>query len=789
MSCLVESVHQPENPTHPVFFMMVKPLILVAFLLLAATSLSGQCGFSLAREKEIKHDGVQVTDLDGDGYSEILFFTSVSKGEKDYILTALNVFGETIWQTWVDEESDALYCEDVDNDGLKEIFFTQDLGPYYQEPGIRRMRITCASNTGNLLWSHEFCIHLGPNELSRRYEYFFSDITHDGYKEILVADYILDRKGFTVHEYEEDFAVVNILDIDEDGQEELVLKKSSHDFFRTLSGYSFIYRIIECDGTPIWEKEFLEPSFLHVLDVNGEKRLFLLQLDNVSEITLEDTVKWSISFDANPGGLLVEPEIFVCDLNCDSRIEYVIIAMDSPREYGKSHVYVYDDQLNRLWDHEGPVFWADVYDLDQDNHYEVLTRNWFYDHPPFYRVFDDKGDEIWNIVFETSASGPDIIDIDADGDNEVVFHVTPPQDKKKSDDLSLEEALERLKALTLDAGDAWSEYLYVFNSKGILEAQFEVPGSSTTNFGDFDSDGDLDLLCYSDFLERKMVLCANTTCHGVLDEMCTEQETLRNVDLGGKWFKRNAYIHARLWFEYENLKHILDNTYLLYTRYRTEFSILLVIGTLCCFGGAFLVIRILRKNESEWDVQWGVKKAILYLVFSVMVPPVALVFFIYKIIKSPPDYRKILGFVRPTRTQTLISGIAGTLLFLGSYAMLILLALYRVPLPSSSENEYLVENYLVVAIFLWLVTAPIVEEIVFSGYVYPILRKKWGVRPGILLISLLFSLLHLNPTIIPVYFMGTVPKVYAYERTHCIYIPMVIHFFYNFIVLMLSSLL
>ncbi|MBU7013661.1 MAG: hypothetical protein HXS43_02420, partial [Theionarchaea archaeon] len=208
-----------------------------------------------------------------------------------------------------------------------------------------------------------------------------------------------------------------------------------------------------------------------------------------------------------------------------------------------------------------------------------------------------------------------------------------------------EEAIERLKSLSLDVRDAWSEYLYVFNSEGILEAQFEVPGSSTTSFADFDSDGDLDLLCYSDFFGRKMVLCANTTCHGVLDEMCTEEKTLRNVDLGEKWFKRNAYIHARLWFEYENLKHILDNTYLLYTRYRTEFSILLVIGALCCFGGAFLVIRVLRKNESEWEVQWGVKKTILYIVFSVMVPPVALVFFIYKIIKSPPDYRKILGFV------------------------------------------------------------------------------------------------------------------------------------------------
>jgi membrane protease YdiL (CAAX protease family) len=781
-------LYEPEK-TKPGVIMITKPLILAVFLVLAATSHAGQCGFCLAWEKEIEHQSVQATDLDGDGLSEILFFTYASKGEKDYLFTALNIFGEIIWQTWVDEESESIYFEDVNNDGLKEIFFTQDIDPFDQELGIRRMRITCMDSAGKLLWSHEFHAHLGPFEMFRRYEYFFSDVNHDGCKEILVANYIFDRKGLTVHEYEKDFSVIDVLDIDGDGQEELVLKKASHDFYRTLSGYRFIYKIIELDGTVIWEKEFLEPSFLRILDINDEKRLFLLHLDSVSEITLDDTVKWNVAFDLNPRGLLMEPEIFARDINCDTHTEYVIIAMDSPREYGKSYVYVYDDELNVLWDYKDPVFWADVYDLDHDGHYEVLTRNRYYDRPPFYRVFDDKGDEKWNIVFETSAFGPDVIDIDADGDLEVVFHVTPPRERKKSDDLSLKEALERLKTLISDIGGTWSEYLYVFNSEGILEAQFEVPGSANSKFGDFDSDGDLDLLCYSDLFGKKMVLCANTTYQGALDEMCTEENMLRKVDLGEKWFKRNVYIHARLWFEYEKVKYILDNTYLLYTQYRTEFSILLAIGALCCFGGAFLVIRILRKSESLWEVQWGAKKAVLYLVFSVMVPPVALLYFIYKILKSPPDYRKVLGFVRPTRAQALISAGAGTLLFLGCYAMLILLALYRIPLPSNSTNEYLVKNYLTVAAFLWLVSAPIVEEIVFSGHLYPILRNKMGVKLGILLISLLFSVLHLNPTIIPVYFLGTVPKLYAYERTHCIYIPMTIHFFYNFIVLMLSSLM
>ena len=121
--------------------------------------------------------------------------------------------------------------------------------------------------------------------------------------------------------------------------------------------------------------------------------------------------------------------------------------------------------------------------------------------------------------------------------------------------------------------------------------------------------------------------------------------------------------------------------------------------------------------------------------------------------------------------------------------ILILFAMNQVAFPDTPSTEYVIENYFVVAVFLWAVTAPIVEEIVFSGHVYPVVKTKWGVKPGILLTAFLFSVLHLSPVILPAFFVGALIKLYAYERTHCLYIAVIIHFVNNFIVIALVSLL
>ena len=68
-------------------------------------------------------------------------------------------------------------------------------------------------------------------------------------------------------------------------------------------------------------------------------------------------------------------------------------------------------------------------------------------------------------------------------------------------------------------------------------------------------------------------------------------------------------------------------------------------------------------------------------------------------------------------------------------------------------------------------------------------RTKYGVKPGILGVALLFAVLHLELVMVPILFVGAVIKLYAYERTHCLYVPVLIHFIYNLVVVLLTSLL
>jgi membrane protease YdiL (CAAX protease family) len=136
----------------------------------------------------------------------------------------------------------------------------------------------------------------------------------------------------------------------------------------------------------------------------------------------------------------------------------------------------------------------------------------------------------------------------------------------------------------------------------------------------------------------------------------------------------------------------------------------------------------------------------------------------------------------------ILSAIVGVILLFTSWGVSFLVAINHISTPSATTQE-LVESSLMIAVFLIVITAPFVEEILFSGYMYPVLRRKLGTRGGITLTALIFAVLHLRVISIPLFFVGAVLKTYAYERTHCIYVPMIIHLVNNALVVSLISLL
>ena len=82
---------------------------------------------------------------------------------------------------------------------------------------------------------------------------------------------------------------------------------------------------------------------------------------------------------------------------------------------------------------------------------------------------------------------------------------------------------------------------------------------------------------------------------------------------------------------------------------------------------------------------------------------------------------------------------------------------------------------------------PIVEELIFRGLLYPLLKKHIGVFWGCVTSSLLFSLIHDNVLSFALLFLFSVYLTFLYERNNNLLIPIAGHVFFN--VIMLSLIL
>lgn len=77
------------------------------------------------------------------------------------------------------------------------------------------------------------------------------------------------------------------------------------------------------------------------------------------------------------------------------------------------------------------------------------------------------------------------------------------------------------------------------------------------------------------------------------------------------------------------------------------------------------------------------------------------------------------------------------------------------------------------------IVAPIAEEIIFRGYLYPVAKKYSGLWVGMLFSSLVFAAGHGNiPLMLPLFLLGMI-MAYSYEKTGSIWAPISIHFCFN----------
>lgn len=91
--------------------------------------------------------------------------------------------------------------------------------------------------------------------------------------------------------------------------------------------------------------------------------------------------------------------------------------------------------------------------------------------------------------------------------------------------------------------------------------------------------------------------------------------------------------------------------------------------------------------------------------------------------------------------------------------------------------------------FVAIIAAPVFEEIVFRGILFPWLVRRAGLWPAVVLVSVLFAAMHLHlPSLLPLFLLSTMFCA-AYARTRSLWVPIGMHACFNAVTIILLTLM
>lgn len=88
--------------------------------------------------------------------------------------------------------------------------------------------------------------------------------------------------------------------------------------------------------------------------------------------------------------------------------------------------------------------------------------------------------------------------------------------------------------------------------------------------------------------------------------------------------------------------------------------------------------------------------------------------------------------------------------------------------------------------FMAVFVAPVFEEIVFRGFLYPVFKRYAGAVLAAVMASILFSIVHVYLPAILAFFVLAICLTIAYERTGSIVVPIVMHMIFNAVTLIVA---
>jgi len=123
-------------------------------------------------------------------------------------------------------------------------------------------------------------------------------------------------------------------------------------------------------------------------------------------------------------------------------------------------------------------------------------------------------------------------------------------------------------------------------------------------------------------------------------------------------------------------------------------------------------------------------------------------------------------------------------LLIGSYALIIIHNLILTSLGIGLQADTIMNAFQQIETPVWfmltgMVVAPLVEETVFRGYIFAGFRKKYGWKVALLISSIGFALMHLQPSaLFPTFILGAMLG-YIYHKSNSLWPGIILHFLVN----------
>ncbi|MFA5336145.1 MAG: type II CAAX endopeptidase family protein [Candidatus Omnitrophota bacterium] len=147
-----------------------------------------------------------------------------------------------------------------------------------------------------------------------------------------------------------------------------------------------------------------------------------------------------------------------------------------------------------------------------------------------------------------------------------------------------------------------------------------------------------------------------------------------------------------------------------------------------------------------------------------------------------------LGLAAKNIFRDIKIGLGGYLMLIPLLAVIMIFVLLALRIFNYEPNEtkaleilYETNRPKLLLVLTGLVTllGPVMEELFFRGFAYPVVKKKIGARNAIILVSLVFSMLHLNiVSFFPIFALGML-LAYLYEKTGSLIPCIAVHVVHN----------